>query len=118
MPGAARHGCLVARARRPVGHGSSPGPHARPVLVRLGGSAALPVLLRADDNPAWVGALPVIQVVWVNTHALFVLGPIILGLYVIDRVASVRPCGVVGPGKPAEGPARGRRWLHIGGATV
>ena len=91
----------------------------RPEIFSLLGVAAyLAVLLRANDNPAWVWALPLIQVVWVNTHALFVLGPIILGLYVIDRVASVRPCGVVGPGKPADGPARGRRWLHIGGATV
>ena len=78
----------------------------RPEIFSLLGVAAyLAVLLRANDNPAWVWALPLIQVVWVNTHALFVLGPIILGLYVIDRVASVRPCGVVGPGKPADGPA-------------
>ena len=46
----------------------------------------LAILTRADARPAWLWLLPAVQVVWVNAHALFVLGPIILGLYLADRL--------------------------------
>src|SRR5207237_658102 len=70
----------------------------------------LAVLLRADDTPRLAWALPVIQVLWVNTHGLFVLGPVILAAYVVDRL-------------PATADARGRLgarrwWGHVGGATA
>jgi tetratricopeptide (TPR) repeat protein len=34
--------------------------------------------------------LPLIQVLWVNTHGLFVLGPIVLGCYAVDGCARAR----------------------------
>jgi tetratricopeptide (TPR) repeat protein len=77
----------------------------RPELVSLMGMAVyLAVLERTDRTPALAWVLPVVQLVWVNAHALFVLGPIFLGAYLVDHVVSLRA---------------GRRWwLHIVGATA
>ena len=65
----------------------------RPELLSLLGVAAyLAVLFRADRAPKLVWLLPFVQAIWVNSHALFVLGPIILGAYLVDRIAvRVRP---------------------------
>ena len=64
----------------------------RPELLSLLAMAVyLTVLRRADRSPALAWVLPLVQVFWVNMHALFILGPIILGAYVIDRLA--RPIG-------------------------
>ena len=46
----------------------------------------LAVLLRVERRPALAWVLPPIQVSWVNTHGLFILGPIVLGCYWLDRV--------------------------------
>jgi hypothetical protein len=90
----------------------------RPELLSLLGMAVyLTVLRRSDTAPALVWLLPLVQVFWVNVHALFPVGPFILSAYAIDRLAwSVR--------NPAPASARaipdGRRrwWVHVGGATV
>lgn len=59
----------------------------RPELISMLAMAAyLAVLQRADERPAMLWILPVVQVVWVNAQGLFVLGPIILGLYLVDRI--------------------------------
>ena len=52
-------------------------------LVYLAGFLA--VLMRAERHPKLVWCLPFFQVLWVNTHGLFVLGPIVLGCFLIDR---------------------------------
>lgn len=52
-------------------------------------SAALAILFRIDRRPSLAFALPVIQVAWVNTQGLFVLGPIVLLFALID--AALRP---------------------------
>ena len=56
----------------------------------------LAILLRVDRNPALAWFLPLIQVLWVNTHGLFVLGPIVLACYLVARVAhhlrTIRVC--------------------------
>ncbi len=70
----------------------------------------LTVLLKADDRPALAWLLPLIQVLWVNTHGLFVLGPIILLAYLADRVAR----SVLGIGESG----RKKWWAHLGGASV
>jgi len=41
-------------------------------------SIFLAVLTRWDRHPYLVAILPFVQVAWVNSHGLFVLGPIIL----------------------------------------
>ncbi len=62
----------------------------RPEVFSLVGLAAfLAVLLRVEDRPAMAWALPIIQVLWVNVHGLFILGPIVLGCYWLDRGARV-----------------------------
>lgn len=64
----------------------------RPELVSLLAMAgSLAILTRADEagRPGWrwlwLWLLPVVQVVWVNAHGLFVLGPVLFGLYIGSR---------------------------------
>lgn len=60
----------------------------------------LAVLGRAGERPRWLWLLPAIQILWVNCHGFFVLGPMVLAAYVaellVDRtwppaVAVARP---------------------------
>ena len=78
------------------------------VFSLLAVATYLAVLLRTDETPVLAWILPIVQVLWVNTQALFVLGPIILVSYLADRlVLSLRR------------PWSGRRWwLHVGGAAA
>lgn len=50
----------------------------------------LATLDRASRQPKRVWLLPAIQVLWVNMHGLFVLGPIVFALFLIARLASRR----------------------------
>ena len=47
-------------------------------------SIYLAILLRWDQRPRLALLLPLVQVAWVNSHGLFVLGPIVLGFGLID----------------------------------
>jgi len=71
-------------------------------------SAYLAVLFRIDRTPALALALPLVQVAWVNTQGLFVLGPVLLAAALLD--AALRP------GAFAAG--RRRWWRVVGGAAV
>lgn len=42
------------------------------------------IAFRAETQPRWVWWLPVIQIVWMNCHALFVLGLVVGGCFAID----------------------------------
>ena len=69
-------------------------------LLYLAGYLA--VLSRIDRWPALAFLLPLIQVAWVNTQGLFVLGPIVFGFALID--ALLRPASL----------SKGRaRWWKI-----
>jgi tetratricopeptide (TPR) repeat protein len=75
-------------------------------------AAFLAVFWRADRRPVLLWLLPPLQVLWVNTHGVFILGPLVVLFYVVDRwLARVRRQD--GPG----GPAR-REWKHLGPAAV
>jgi tetratricopeptide (TPR) repeat protein len=89
----------------------------RPELLSLLGIALyLAVLRRADEAPEVAWSLPTIQVVWVNSHGLFVLGPIVLVAYLADQlVGSMRRLAT---GSRLQQAGRWWRWGHFGGAAV
>ncbi len=68
----------------------------------------LAVVTRWERYPALALVLPLVQVAWVNSQGLFVLGPIILVCALIDSVLR----------RGALGPERRRWWLMIGIASV
>jgi hypothetical protein len=89
----------------------------RPEIISLLGTAAyLALLFRTDRTPALAWLLPLVQVIWVNSHALFVLGPIILGAYLFEHIARAarRPRF---RDTTADLPGR-RWWLHLSGAAL
>jgi hypothetical protein len=53
-------------------------------LLCLGGFLA--VLAHAGERPWLLWLLPAIQIVWVNSHGFFVLGPLVLAAYVAEWV--------------------------------
>jgi tetratricopeptide (TPR) repeat protein len=86
------------------------------ILSLLSVALYLAVLRRTDEAPELAWALPVIQVVWVNVHGLFVLGPLIMGAYLIDHLSrAMHERAWAGPQESLEGKSW---WKHIGGATV
>lgn len=70
-------------------------------------SIDLAVLARLHREPRWTFLLPVVQLAWVNTQGLFVLGPIVIGFALIDAV--LRP-GAFSEGK--------KRWWRIVGVST
>ena len=89
----------------------------RPEVFSLAFLAAyMAVLLRCDRRPAFIWALPAIQVLWVNSHGLFILGPIILGAYLADGAVRTLRCRL------AAGDSFDRTafhwWTHIGLASA
>src|SRR5262249_44842065 len=72
-------------------------------------SVFLAVVSRWDRHPALAFVLPPVQVAWVNSQGLFVLGPIVLVCGLID--AALRP-GAFAPDR------RRRWWRAIGIASL
>lgn len=71
-------------------------------------SAFLAIVSRWDRWPALALALPLIQIAWVNSQGLFILGPIVLTFGLIDAAC-----------QPAAFSAQGRRkWRWLGSAAV
>ena len=59
----------------------------RPEMVSLLLLAvALWVVLRAEQRPRSIWVMPALMLIWVNCHALFILGLIVGAAYVVDRV--------------------------------
>jgi tetratricopeptide (TPR) repeat protein len=72
----------------------------------------LAILWRAEDRPALVWLLPVLQVLWVNVQGLFIFGPILLALFVTSHAADQ----FVGRwrGTVSWGVEQRRWWRHVG----
>ena len=73
----------------------------RPELVSLVLLAVyLAVLARAPQKPRWLWLLPAAQLLWVNCHGFFVMGPLVLAAYTAEWIVErLRP-----PAIPAERP--------------
>src|SRR5208337_891044 len=67
----------------------------------------LAVLFRVERSPALIWLLPLLQAVWVNVHSLFVLGPVIVSCYLVDRLVR----GFLGT---LSGPCGWAWWRHVG----
>ena len=65
-------------------------------------SIFLAVIFRWDRYPLLAFLLPMVQVAWVNSHGLFVLGPVILGFGLIDAALRI---GLFAPER--------RRWWKL-----
>jgi hypothetical protein len=74
----------------------------------------LAILFHCDQHPTLVWVFPPLQMLWVNAHGLFVLGPIVLTAWLAD--AAFR--AAVGPRPGAAGLTRPptARWWHVGTA--
>ncbi|SIN92394.1 Tetratricopeptide (TPR) repeat [Singulisphaera sp. GP187] len=70
--------------------------------------ADLAILFRWDKHPRLAFLLPIVQVAWVNSQGLFVLGPILIGFALIAAIFR--------PG--AFAPSRTRWWRTVGIATL
>ncbi|MES1208541.1 MAG: hypothetical protein ABUS79_21590 [Pseudomonadota bacterium] len=73
----------------------------RPELVSLVLLAVvLAVLARAPQKPRWLWLLPAAQLLWVNCHGFFVMGPLVLAAYAAEWIVErLRP-----PAIPSERP--------------
>jgi tetratricopeptide (TPR) repeat protein len=76
----------------------------------------LAVLWRAEQRPALVWLLVPLQVLWVNVQGLFVLGPVVLGLFLAARGAGLLWRRFFGTW--TWGPAERRWWRHFGAAAA
>lgn len=61
------------------------------IATLLGLAVTFGVLVRARCQPAWLWLLVPLQLLWINAHGLFVLGPWMMGLFLLER--AVMPAG-------------------------
>jgi hypothetical protein len=76
----------------------------------------LAVLWRVETRPAFAWLLPLVQVLWVNTQGLFILGPILAALFLVARGTPLLWKRF--HGLPILLPEESRWWLHVAGAGV
>jgi tetratricopeptide (TPR) repeat protein len=76
----------------------------------------LAVVVRLEQRPRLVWLLPGVQFLWVNMHGLFILGPIVLGMWLFAQVNSWVWQRLHGQA-PAKGPLGQGRW-HLLGANL
>jgi hypothetical protein len=70
----------------------------------------LAILELARRRPAVVWALPAVEVLWVNMHGLFVLGPVVYLLFVVGQVINGRLMRTDDPTQPPSPVARRHYW--------
>lgn len=75
------------------------------------------IVFRAEERPRLIWWLPAIQLVWVNCHALFVLGLVVGGCFVADLVVRDIAQGGWGLDRPSQ-QTSGRTIIRAGALTV
>ncbi len=78
--------------------------------------ADLAVLTALDRRPRLAWILVLVQLVWVNVHALFILGPIVLSFYLAGR--ALRWPGERWQGRGGLTAQQRRWWWHVGLASA
>jgi hypothetical protein len=63
------------------------------------------IAFRVHERPKLIWWLPVVQLAWTNSHALFVLGLIVGGAYALDRLAREAAGGKYGLEPPVDEPS-------------
>ncbi len=79
-------------------------------------SLFLAILLRVQERPALAWLLVPVQVLWANMQGLFVLGPVVMALFV--AAAAVELAWDRVRGRAIGTPERKRWWFHVGGAAA
>jgi tetratricopeptide (TPR) repeat protein len=98
--------CLVLMASRFI-----PRPE---VFTMLYLAAYLAVLWHAGERPRLLYLLPLVQLLWVNTHGLFALGPMVLCFYALGQGAEWAWCRW----RAVPPPVRRRPWRHLAASGV
>jgi len=89
------------------------------VLSQLFLAAWLWVIFRLPWRPRLIWVLPLIQVIWINCHSLFILGLVVGACYVIDRIAREAAQGRWGLEPAPEGlPFRTVAWAGLAAAVA
>lgn len=75
------------------------------------------IATHSDHRPGWIWFLPLLQLVWVNCHALFVLGLVVGFSYAVDAVARDLAQGRFGLAPRTTGPDFRMIWI-VGGLVA
>ncbi len=51
-------------------------------------------IYRGELRPAWIWSLPVLEILWVNLHPGFALGPVLIGAFLLTSLRFPNPAGV------------------------
>ena len=76
----------------------------------------LAILRRAEERPKLLWLLPLVQVLWSNVQGLFILGPLLMGMFVLAQ--AVRFGWMKRSGQPIGKDEEKQRWKQISGASI
>lgn len=94
--------------------------HPRPeMLTQLLLVVTLALLFRARSHPRIVWLLPLVQLLWVNVHSLFILGWVAWGAFLLDALARRFGPGLLRPtDETPDTPQDAKRWGMVSGLML